>query len=266
MPSRWFVPVPGVDPHRVRLEYVHAAFSRWFDQTTDEHAANEKPYALSPVTRDEQGHPGVEIATLTEQATKQLHAATAGASIRLGNQIRPVGTPRLMFTESWAELAQNVDDVRWHLEFLTPTTFRSGDRSSPLPRVETVLDGLARAWRLWSGITMEIPQSSAAAVWVSDLNLSNLPVEVRMRGHNGRPRTVVLSGCLGTLTLRSQAPEMAAMVGPLLRSAAYIGVGGMTAKGLGVTRVRTESRPRPRASELSIDLAAESVPELVVVG
>lgn len=283
MPDLWFVPVVGVDPARVRLEHVHAAFSRWFDRSPAEHAANDKPYTLSPLTHDERGGLGVEIATLTECARGRLvEAAVDGARVRLGNQTRPVRAPRRLVGRTWAELAAHDTDRRWRLEFVTPATFRSGDRSSPMPRVDTILDGLQQAWSCWSDT--RLPSATAledpaapddlpalvdhvlvdsvvvdsvvvdsvvvgvrdvasrpgpwGAVWVSDLDLRSVPVSMRLRRRDGQAQPVTFSGVLGTLTVRCEDPATAAHAGPLLRAAAFCGVGGMAGKGLGVTRVQ----------------------------
>lgn len=256
MPSRWFVPVVGVDPRRVKLEHVHAAFTRWFDRSAAEHGAGDKPYTVSPLTRDDRGVVGVEIATLTAVAHARLHeAAQEGASIRLGSQTRPVGRPRLMLEESWSSLAGHERDARWELHFVTPATFRSGDRSSPMPQVTTIMAGLRRAWGLWSDVE-RAPEDNPApwrALWVSDIDLRSSTLSLAVRRRDGSPQSIVLSGSLGTLTLRCDDPTTASQVGPLIRLAAFTGVGGMTAKGLGVTRVRAL-----RASPALVDLAEDT--------
>lgn len=273
MPDRWFVPISGVDPDRVRLEHVHAAFSRWFDRSPTEHAANDKPYTVSPLTRDARGRVGVEIATLTATAGQRLHEATAdGATVRLGNQTRPVGALRHLLGHSWAQLAGKTTDDRWRLEFLTPTTFRSGDRSSPLPQVETVMDALSRAWTAWSDTPLPAPAADAAdvidcrtggwgAVWVSDLDLRSVTVSLRVRRRDATFQPLTLSAALGSLTLRCDEPAAAARAGPLLRLAAYCGIGGMTGKGFGVTRVQAHRRPAdPAATDVAVaDVAVADV-------
>lgn len=276
MPDRWFVPVAGVEPDRVRLEHVHAAFSRWFDRSPVEHAANDKPYTVSPLTRDPRGQVGVEIATLTDTAEKRLHeAGMDGATVRLGNRTRPVGTPRHLIGHSWAQLAANTTDGRWQLEFVTPTTFRSGDRSSPLPQVGTIMDGLSHTWNTWSDTRIETSEEGTdvidcradapadvggwGAVWASDVDLRSVTVSVRVRRQDGTFQPITVSGALGSLTLRCDEPVAAAHAGPLLRLAAYCGVGGMTGKGFGVTRVRARRRPTDLGS-------AGGVGSIVLVG
>lgn len=252
MPSRWFVPIRGVDATRVRLEFTHAAFSRWFDRSGAEHAANDKPYAVSPLT-DYKGRVGAEISTLTDDAERRLWAAIeADTPIRLGTQTRQIGRPARLHTTTWGGMAAEAAGEReWTLEFVTPTTFRSGDRSSPLPTLPTVMGGLSRAWNLWSGLDRrEYDPRVDGALWVSDLDLRSTLIELEIRDRHGALKPIHLSCCLGALTLRCDDPATAARVAPLIRLAAYAGVGSMRGKGLGVVRVHTwvggrrQGRPR----------------------
>jgi CRISPR-associated endoribonuclease Cas6 len=248
MPSRWWVPLPDVRPEFVKLNHIHAAVSGWFDRTEDEHRDGLKPYALSPLSR-ERGSVGLEIGTLSDEATRRLHEATApGTQIRLGNQIRDLRGAQLLHTDSWENLAAHTGDECWTLEFLTPTTFRSGDRASPLPHAATILRSLARAWDNYSPLPRQRPDLSWTSVWVSDLDLRSEVVEIVTQARaTGARLPVTVSGSLGVLTLRCDDRETAAAAGPLLALAAYAGVGSMTRKGLGVTRVHIGTSREPEA-------------------
>lgn len=242
MPSRWWVSLPGVKPEYVKLHHVHAAVSAWFDRTEDEHRSGTKPYALSPLS-GEPGDIGIEVATLTDEATRRLSEATSeGQHIRLGNQIRDLHGARLLHSESWEALAACRDDREWRLEFATPTTFRSGDRSSPLPHPVTILRTLGRTWDAWSPLTRSSPEPPWTSVWVSDLDLQSQVLEITTQARSTEAKIpLTVSGCLGTITLRCDDPKVAEAAGPLLALAAYAGVGSMTRKGLGVTRVSTRT-------------------------
>lgn len=246
MPSRWFVPIHGLDPHRVRLEFVHGAFSGWFDRTTAEHTAGDKPYAVSPLTSF-RGQVGVQIGLLDDVAHQRFSEVTGEpASVRLGNQIREIGRPKLLRRASWTELAREVTERQWTLDLVTPTTFRSGNRSSPLPAVETIVSGLARSWQSWCDDPTLVPlptSSGARALWISDLDLTSERVEVTIKG-----RAVLFRGALGTITFRADDADTARWAGPLLNYAAYAGVGSMRAKGLGVAELRGSRADRARAT------------------
>lgn len=246
MPSRWFIPISGLDPARVKLEFVHAAFSRWFDAPEDEvptlvrgaHGANDKPYALSP-PRLLGGQVGVEIAVLNRTAEDLLHeAATATPKVRLGSQTRSVGSPRLLAAQSYAELAAGPYGTRWDWEFATPTTFRSGDRSTPLPSVTTILDGLMACWNRWHSSGEQACLENRAAVWVSDLDLRSQPMTSTIRDRSGAQKPIHLSAVTGTMTIRCDDPGTCRQVAPLLRLARFAGVGSMRGRGLGVVNVR----------------------------
>lgn len=236
MPSRWFVPIGGIDPQRVRLEFVHGAFSGWFDRTTAEHTAGDKPYAVSPLTAH-RGQVGVQIALLSDVAHQRFTEVTGTpTTVRLGNQIREVGRPTPVRQATWTELAREITDRQWTLDLATPTTFRSGDRSSPLPAVETIVSGLARSWQLWCDQPDLVPlptPTQVRSLWISDLDLATECVDVTVKG-----RPVRFRGALGTITLRADDDATARWAGPLLNYAAYAGLGSMRAKGLGVVELR----------------------------
>ncbi len=245
MPSRWWVPIPGLRPEHVRLHHIHGAVSSWFDRTSAEHSAGDKPYAVSPLTRAADGQTGVEVATFTEDATHRLaEAAGQGSAVRIGNQNRTVGRVRLLRRDTWPELLSPDGATRWRLELLTPATFRSGDRATPLPSVETILASLARAWEAWSEPPVPAPVVKPGALWVTDLDLHSELVTVQVRHRSGStPVPVHVPGMLGTLDLRCDHPVSAAAASSLLRLAAYTGIGSMTRKGLGVARVTPLRRP-----------------------
>lgn len=236
MPSRWFVPVPGLDPTRVRLDFVHAAVSGWFDLTSSDHHRGDKPYAISPVTTDDRGVTGIEVATFTDKATRQLHAAVHAAvgapGIRLGNQWRQTRPARLLHHITWAELAAPSPTVQWRVLLATPATFRTGDRTSPLPTAQGLVRTARSAWAAWG--ERPLPHGAGGTLWVSDLDLRSEVLSVPLRGADGAFRDVVVSGVLGSLVLRHDKDDPAA---GLVRLAAYTGIGAMTRKGLGVARV-----------------------------
>ena len=238
MPERWWVPVPGLDPGRVKPEHVHAAVAHWFDLEVDEHDAMVKPYAVSALAADSAGRTGIEIGTLTAQARDRLQSAGRPASrVRLGNQVRQVGRPQLLHAATWAELAAPPVPARsWRVDLLTPTTFRRGDRCSPLPHVGTILRSLAGAWVQFADAPLPTWTNVAADLWVADLDLASVAFQMPM-GRHAPGRELTVSAVTGWMVLRAASAECAAAASPLIELAAYTGLGAMTRKGLGVTRV-----------------------------
>lgn len=249
MPSRWWIPLDGLgDPH-VPLQYVHAAFSRWFDRSSSEHHEGDKPYTISPVAGGRHGL-GVEIATLTPDAAVRLAtAAETHPTVRLGRVAARVGTPTCIRERTWSELAASTGGRRWRLDFVTPVTFRSGDRASPAPNALTILEGLSRVWHTWSDVALPHAQARVAHAWISDLELRSqvIALPVRARRRDGTVN-VTVSAATGHIVIRTSHRDAAAVVGPLLALAEYSGVGGFTRKGLGVTRVTEWDGSGPEAT------------------
>lgn len=239
MPSRWLVPIAGVDPAHVKVEQIHGALTQWFDTHAAEHAAQHKPYALSPM-RETNGLPAVEVGLLTRLAEVRFAAATTPAAppstptiptlkLRLGGQFGTVATPRRIGHESWESLATPSGAMSWTLDFVTPTTFRRGNRSTPWPAPSAVLRGLADRWATWSGLgDRTVSHQQVDEVWVADIDGRSHPLVVS---------GIHLSGFIGRISYRCDDPAVAAIVDPLFRLAEYCGVGTATAKGLGVTRL-----------------------------
>lgn len=238
MPSRWWVPLEGARPDQVKLEHVHAAVSRWFDRTEQHHAAGVKPYAISPLARGEDRRVGFEVSTLTAAAEKLLDIATEPpATVRLGIDRALVGRPTRIADESWESLAEPSGADSWDLEFVTPVTFRRGNRASPLPVAGAVLRGLVTSWNALSGLPeRELTRQQSDDVWVSDIQ--------------GASQRMTLSGLrlsafAGRVVYRCDVPATRDLVDALFRLAPYAGVGSAKAKGLGVTRLHS-NRHRAR--------------------
>ncbi|MFT3861384.1 CRISPR system precrRNA processing endoribonuclease RAMP protein Cas6 [Micropruina sp.] len=237
MPTRWWIPLEGVRPERVKLEHIHAAASRWFDRTPEQHAAGSKPYSISPLAKDTAGGVGFELSTLTDEAGGLLRTAVVPpATLRLGIDQAIVGRPSRLVAESWESLAQPSGSGRWELEFVTPVTFRHGRRSSPLPVAASVLRGLVDTWNSHSGLPhRELTRRDTDEVWVSDIE--------------GRSELMMVSGIRlsafsGRVCYRCDDQWVAGLVDALFRLAPYAGVGSAKAKGLGVTRLRPVRRAR----------------------
>lgn len=245
MPSRWWLPVQGARPDRVRLEHLHAAVSRWFDRTPEQHAAGTKPYAISPLARDADS-PGVgfELATLTIDAEARLQEQTVPpATARLGSDQVILGRLRKTDTETWPSLAVPSGANTWDLEFVTPVIFRRGNRSSPFPMSGSVLRGLLDSWNVWSGLpTLTLTRQQTDEIWVSDIAGHSESITVS---------GVRMSAFVGRVCFRCDDAAIADLVDPLFRLAPYAGVGSAKAKGLGVTRLHTAKPHRPRSTAVS---------------
>lgn len=203
--------------------------TQWFDLDKSEHAAPQKPYALSPL-RETEGLPALEVGLLSDTAEQRFaSAAVHGATLRLGGQLGTVTRPRRLQVETWKSLATSSTATSWVLDFVTPATFRRGNRSTPWPAPSVVLRGLSERWVAWSGQGVRaLSHQQADEVWVSDLD---------GRSHALVVSTMHVSGFVGQIRYRCDNHDIAALIDPLFRLAEYSGIGTGTAKGLGVARL-----------------------------
>ena len=229
MPESWFVPLRLTAP--VRPEYLHAAISRWFDVGTedlpDRHHDTVKPYTISPLT--ERDGWGVEVSTLTAEASWRLATATRRPRpIALGRQRVDLGTPVRLASASWAELAAAPRRRCWDIEFLAPTTFRTGQRASPFPDPRVVLRGPQVCWETYSQRPVLLEPRQLRALWVAEVDLQTVQVPLR---------ATTVPAALGRIEIRCDDPTVARQVSPLFALAPYCGVGSFRGKGFGVVRV-----------------------------
>jgi CRISPR-associated endoribonuclease Cas6 len=216
------------------MEQLHAAISSWFDYSHADHDAPIKPYAMSPIgrssTENEEHAVGFELSVLTDRALERLRSATeAGREIRLGAQRGRVARAVGLMSESWESLSTPSGAHAWQLEFITPATFRQGNRSSPWPAPSSVLHGLQQSWTRCSGLTpRELNYQQLRTIWVSDIAGNSEPMNLS---------GLRVSGFVGRIRYQCDRADVADLIDPLLRMAAYSGVGSAKAKGLGVTRL-----------------------------
>lgn len=246
-PTRWWVPIVGVDPAEITLEQMHAVVSRWLD---DDHWDSTKPYALSQIAETSNGV-GLEVGTFTEEVVKRLHEASC-RTYMWGRQEGLVNKPVNVQHDSWDELATPTGADRWILSFDSPTTFRRGIRSTPLPAPESILRGLSNLWNKFSGkpeIRLGYPE--VAEVWVADISGSSETVSITYRSKDKRgirgQRTVKMHCFRGDIELRCTEPLIAQQVDSLMRFSDYTGIGSQREKGLGVSRLVGLSSPKSRS-------------------
>lgn len=239
MPSRWELGLPGVDCSRLRVEWLHAVVSAWFDVGPAGHAASHKGYAVSP-PRPVEGGAVFEVGLLDDGLVPRLLTAAApGVVIRLGSRTVRLSRGALQVAAvTWPGLAASSGNRSWVLRFVTPVTFRRGNRFSPWPDPPAVLGGLRARWRAFA--PKELPalslDLSADPVWVTDVAGANEVVRV-----DGR----VVSGFVGRVRWECDADDAtASVVNSLLRLARYAGVGALTTRGFGVTVVEQTWPPR----------------------
>lgn len=253
VPIRYWVGLPDVDPP-VKPEHLHGALSRWFDGEEPlatviadvgvprpRHESIIKPYTISPLA-EEPGRLGVLISVLTSDADACLwHGASTAGRVRLGRSLTRVEPPVVDESMSWAQLEASRAARAWRMEFVTPTTFRTGNRTSPLPSPTGILRTPSECWRAFSGReTRSYTPQDVTRLWASDLHLQSQRVPLRVGERSGpdeRRGEREICAVTGSMVLRCDDARVAAIVGPLLRLAPFSGVGGFRGKGFGLVEV-----------------------------
>jgi CRISPR-associated endoribonuclease Cas6 len=233
VPARWEVRLAGPTDVAVPVESPHAVVSRWLDA---DHQASVKPYALCP-PRVAAGVTILEIRLLDDALETTLRdAAPVGAAVRLGRHVfRVVTAPTPVEHKRWPEFTGWLGARAWPVRFVSPVTFRRGDRSSPWPAPQSVVRSLVDRWRaLQPDTAPSVPRGGLNSLWVSDVE-----------GHSeallldGR----IVSGFIGSIRYVCDGPDSdATAVDELLRFATYAGIGSHTAFGFGLVRVEPRDR------------------------
>jgi CRISPR-associated endoribonuclease Cas6 len=141
------------------------------------------------------------------------------------------------YDDLYQQYASGMGGRELHMQFLTPTTFRTTDLDMPFPVPKTVFYGLQRRWEAFSDVHFgpELNDWIGRAVRVRDFQLR--PRTVHFKGARGASMTA----CVGEVTYQLARPgdAMPAFVRLLADYANYAGVGYKTTYGLG--HVRTKS-------------------------
>lgn len=220
-PSRVSIPVSA----------AHAAIARRVD--TDHHAP-VKPFTIGPPL-DRTGGVSLRVGLLDDTLVGVLDASfVQDPTVRLGRHHYRYAEADVVAAAGWAQLVAPSAATRWTVQFLTPTTFRRGGRTSPWAAPESVARGLVARWRgLHPASAPELDDRQARSIWVSDVRGESVTVQ-------GPDSTV--SGFVGSVTYRGDlgTPACAAF-GRLLGLAEFAGVGSFTTFGFGQVRVLTDT-------------------------
>lgn len=238
MPAKWFIPIPEITPENAVFAHIHAAFNNWFDSIVCDHHAPTKPYSVSALTQRGQ-HYGLEVGTLTPETdlTLKLQAQSA-AGIRLGQKTFYPNSPWVTQKHSWAELATPTTATAWRLDFHSPITFRKQKTSSPLPRLDTILKALDRAWHNWSTTPKPgFADETLKHLHVTDVELTTHQIPTIIGNRKNPKATPTLNCATGHLVIEADNKKTAAKISHLLQLAEYTGTGSMPTWGLGATTV-----------------------------
>lgn len=211
MPSIWRC--EWVDPDRAA---VHRTLSHWLDS---DHHAQRKPWSWRTQNS------GLMIGLLDDSLADRLRRGADAAGAAVGQ----------VAAASWSQLrCSGRPRDSWQLEFVSPVTFRRGNRCLPWPSPSAVFGSLRAAWR------------SFGAPEVGDLELDLRLDPLVVTAVCGSSRTeqvtvhkqdsVVVGGFVGTVRYALDGVASPQVVDALVRLAPFSGVGAHTTRGFGGVR------------------------------
>lgn len=172
MPLRWSIALEHPVPESVSPWDLHGMVSRWLDS---DHWQQSKPYSLVPLHALDNDVVAFEVGALVDSVEPLLCAGVRAlhrSGGRLGTyRCRAVDPePTLVARCTWEELWEQASpERRFPVRFETPTTFRSGGISHPVPLPTSVVRSWNTRWRRFA------PSALAAEV---DLDVSRHAIAI----------------------------------------------------------------------------------------
>jgi CRISPR-associated endoribonuclease Cas6 len=197
----------------------------------------------------------LEVRLLEDALGHRLRtSAPAGTEVRLGRHVfRVLAEPTPVAWSPWSAYTGWMGARAWPVRFVSPVTFRRGDRSSPWPAPQSVVTSLANRWRaLRPDSVPSVSPETHASLWVSDIEGRSEALLV-----GGR----IVSGFVGSVRYVCDGSNSeAATVDALLRFATHAGVGAHTAFGFGVVQVEPLDRRNRRGGAPAAASAVTAAP------
>jgi CRISPR-associated endoribonuclease Cas6 len=256
-PARWENGAPeGGYPGRAVNAWLYGAIARIDAAAATELHGRDAP---KPVT--------VALATMREEL--RLVVTGCGAYAPLIQRVCDQVPSRILLngrwlcirdaetkTERWAALAgqwllipERTPGAR--ITFLTPTTFRSGGRSMPLPTPTPMFRGLLERWQAWASVDLGADAARVLDDHVAIARHALVSEWVRFEGLYATFR--------GWADFRLVRPphEYRGLLALLAAFAEYAGVGQKTTMGLGCVRARIHEPP-PRSAAAAVPVAGSA--------
>lgn len=158
----------GLDGRQVTARGLHGVLYHVLQQVDPQEAswlhghASPKPYSLSPYYTQDGRLAGLRLAAVTEK-TAQLFiqgwkgAQQRGERLQLGRQTFRVRGLEHAPGPTFADLAHSHPDDTLALRFLSPTTFRQGPGTLPLPMPGNVFSWPYRVWCAFAPEVLALP-------------------------------------------------------------------------------------------------------------
>lgn len=225
----WGIIFGNVDSRKVKLAHVHAAVSRVLDT---KHWSNNKPWSIGMVKNEGSGVASLRISTVGDAPADAVVATFyPGQQLRFGAQEAMVlFPPRLEAEIDESGLCAIPAWVTVGVRFCTPTTFRVGSKTTPLPDPTRVFHSLSSRWEKTFGHRLvddreEERRDILPAAWVRDINGRN-----KVFNLGGK---LTVSGFVGEMSYEFGSEKASQVFCSLLGLAGFIGLGSYTTRGLG---------------------------------
>lgn len=224
MPSLWRLPLRQRD--RIDRREIHRTLSRWLDV---DHHAQRKPWSWTTTAA------GVEIGVLDDTLAARITQHAGSDAVQVA-------------AASWKQLAAASPRQEWVVDFISPVTFRRGNRLVPWPAPSAVLGSLRADWRWFAAehvgdVVADLSMDPVIVTSVAGASEIEKVVLHERRGPVGdrAPVHVTVGGFRGTVTYTIDGQIDAGVIGSLLALAPFSGVGAHTTRGFGGTRVNADA-------------------------
>ena len=234
----WNLLLGNVDARSVKLAHAHAAVSRLLDQ---QHWQRAKPWSIGMLQEEQPGVASLRVTTIGDEATDRLLAqAFPGQTLQLGRQQAQVlFEPARVFSKSEEDVRAIRPGRRITVVVRAPTTFRTGNKTTPLADPARLLNSMTHRWLDVFGSPF-LPKETFAA------EKQNILANSRVTDIDGKNRVftigkqVTVSGFEGTMTYEFDSVLAAQSFSSLFGLVLLTGLGSYTTRGLGVIDLDAE--------------------------
>lgn len=225
----------------IKPAHLHAVISSCFDNAPGAHQHKSKPYAIGAV-RIDRPHVAVDVSILTDDLAGTFVEWITGvveSGLRLGHNhlsLAPegVGIVAMEAFDEMVELAQPAK--HWKFHFVSPTTFRMGNATQPMPVAGSVFGGLRSRFNQFSPFPPLQVDFEEVNLTADQFDIRTLPnIEVRSRPVKAFVGDVRYS-CFTKDDHSARALDVFA------RFATFAGVGAYTPFGMGCVNVTRRSQ------------------------
>ena len=237
MPAIVEIRLDGPVDVEFKPDWVHGLAADWIETgwSSEQHQA-PKPYAVSLPFKSPEGLLTFRLRLLDDAMVESCRTAAnvaRASGVRLGSTTYGLVDVSLVDQRTLAELAAGARAARSHtFQFLTPTFFRSGTLTLPLPVPTSVFHSLQRSWTVAAlAVGLDPPEARFPLLQMTELDIHT----ARLPHHQRH-----WIGFVGTVSIevdRSATTDERQLVHALTHLAPYSGVGAHTQFGAGEVSV-----------------------------